>query len=389
MKYFDWNATAPPLEAAVAEYHRGWRDAWANPSTPYPAGVRARNELEAAREHWADWFGMKADGVVFCGGATEGINGVLGSFAHSASATQRCIISAVEHPAVQAAALAFWGKERVERWPVNASGSVEPEWLEARLRRGRPGLVCLMAANNETGVRQPWEEAAALCRQHGVPFHGDAVQLVGKTGEPVHMGDATALTVSGHKFGGPRGVGAVLIREPGIAIRLSHGGAQENGRRAGTEDVPAILSMTRALEVRQSEPPADGVGLWRDHLEDALREAWGDRVQVHGAGAPRLWNASSVALPFQSGNRWIQQLGRHGFAVSGGSACSTGREGPSPVLAAMGVAAETARRTIRISSGWETTEEDWKALGAAILELGEAARSGNGSAGPGQVIDIP
>lgn len=197
------------------------------------------------------------------------------------------------------------------------------------------------------------------------------------------------MTVSGHKLGGARGVGALILRETGIAVRLSHGGAQEGGRRAGTEDLPGILAMTRAMAVRMEEPPEDSVGLWRDEWEAALREAWGEEVVIHGEGAPRLWNVSSLALPGQSATRWIQQLDRRGFAVSGGSACSTGREGPSPVLAAMGVDEATARRTVRISSGWGMQEKDWRELRSAVLELGEAARKNGGSGGAGTVITIP
>lgn len=389
MKYFDWNATAPMLGAALEEYRRAGEAVWANPSTPYRAGVRAHNELEAARARWGEWFGVAAEQVVFCGGATEGINGVLRSYAAVSRAEDICVVSAVEHPAVQAAAEAFWGSGRVERWPVTAAGVAEPEWLAERLAAGGVGMVCLMAANNETGVRQPWEAAAELCRERGVPLLCDAVQMVGKCTEPLRLGQATAMTVSGHKFGGPRGVGAVILRETGIAVRLSHGGAQEAGRRAGTEDLPGILAMTRAMAVRMEEPPEDPVGLWRDELEAALREAWGEEVVIHGEGAPRLWNVSSLALPGQSATRWIQQLDRRGFAVSGGSACSTGREGPSPVLAAMGVDEATARRTVRISSGWGMQEKDWRELRSALLELGEAARRAGGEGGAGTVITIP
>ncbi len=386
MKYFDWNATAPLLPEAFEAYREAATTSWANPSTAYRAGARARNELEESRERLRELCRFREAEVVFTSGATEAINGYLRSMAQ---APGPIVLSPLEHPAVTASARAFWGESRTEWMPVDGCGRAEVGWLEQRLRRAdpAPALVCLMALNNETGVKQPWHEAATLCREAGIPFFCDTVQWIGKE-DPEGLDRCSALTVSGHKFGAPRGVGALLLRRGDRDVHLQHGGEQELGMRAGTENVPAVLAMLRALEVRMEKGVADPEGSWRDAFEERLRRAWGGELDVHGRGAPRVWNTSSLALPILSGQRWIAKLDRRGFALSSGSACSTGKEGPSPVLGAMGVPEGTARRTLRVSSGWETTAGDWEALAEVLSEIREEAESDEGRGG-GRVIDIP
>ena len=385
MKYFDWNATAPVLPEAFETYREAAETSWANPSTAYRAGARARNDLERARERMREFCRFPDAEVVFTSGATEAINGYLRSMARAEGSL---LLSPVEHPAVTAAAQAYWGRDRIEWLPVDANGRARMDRLQERLEDSDrlPALVCLMAVNNETGVKQSWAEAAELCGGAGVPFFCDSVQWMGK--EPADGLDQTsALTVSGHKFGAPRGVGALLLRRGDREIHLQHGGEQELGMRAGTENVPAVLAMVRALEKRAASGVSDPEGRWRDAFEEKLRAALGGEVVLHGECAPRIWNTSSLALPSMSGPRWIAKLDRRGYAVSSGSACSTGKEGPSPVLAAMGVPEETARRTLRVSSGWETTAADWEALAEAIIALYE---EGDNEAGRGgsMVIDI-
>ncbi|NBD38764.1 MAG: aminotransferase class V-fold PLP-dependent enzyme [Verrucomicrobia bacterium] len=386
MRYFDWNATAPVLPEAFEAYRKAAETSWANPSTAYRAGARARNDLERARERMRALCRFPEAEVVFTSGATEAINGYLRSMARAEGSL---LLSPVEHPAVTAAAQACWGRDRIEWIPSDANGRARMDRLQERLRDPArpPALVCLMAVNNETGVKQPWAEAAELCRGAGVPFFCDSVQWMGKE-PPDGLQTASAVTVSGHKFGAPRGVGALLLRRGDREIHLQHGGEQELGMRAGTENVPAVLAMVRALEERAASGVPDPEGRWRDAFEGKLRAAFGGEVVLHGEGAPRIWNTSSLALPNLSGPRWIAKLDRRGFAVSSGSACSTGKEGPSPVLAAMGVPEAIARRTLRVSSGWETTAEDWDSLAEAILALHGEGGNDADRGGGGMVIDI-
>jgi len=244
----------------------------------------------------------------------------------------------------------------------------------------------VMAANNETGVVQPWRRIRDLCREAGTAFHCDAVQWFGKC-PPADWSGCAGVTLSGHKFGGPRGTGCLILDPQWQGIHLQSGGAQELDSRAGTENLPAIVAMVAALEQRQEHLAKTADPGPRDRFEARLQSAWPGQVQIHGAGAERLWNTCLVALPRFRSERWIAQLDRLGFEVSSGSACSTAREGPSPVLAAMGVEPEAMRRTIRVSAGWETTGADWQALLEALLEARERLAGEAPESGPGRVIE--
>jgi cysteine desulfurase len=387
MPYFDWNATAPLLPAA----REAWLDAsertWANPSTAYRAGVTARLALDEARERVGEIVNRPPEQVIFTSGATESNNGLLREFARKARPDGCIWVSSIEHPAVTAPAEIYWGADRVVQIPVSADGVVDLDWIQDHLKASRPELVSVMAANNETGVLQPWEQVRDLCREAGVPFHCDSAQWIGKCSRSDWAGCA-GLTISGHKFGGPRGVGCLILDDKWKGLTLQAGGAQEMDARAGTENVPAILGMVAALEERDRHPVPEPVRTAKDRFESGLRGALGDSVIIHGSAAPRLWNTCSVALPDYPSSRWISRLDRLGFAVSSGSACSTGKEGPSPVLAAMGVDPDCMRRTLRISGGWETSPEDWTALLEALLEVRQLLSEEDSSPGPGKVIEI-
>lgn len=388
MPYFDWNATAPLLSAAREAWLEASENTWANPSTAYRAGTSARLAMDEARERVGEVMGCHPEQVIFTSGATESNNGLLREAARKARPDGRIWISAVEHPSVTATAETYWGENRVVRIPVSADGVVDLDWIQDHLSRDRPELVSVMAANNETGVLEPWQIVRNLCREAGVAFHCDAAQWIGKCGRSYWNGCA-GVTLSGHKFGGPRGVGCLILDDQWKGLTVQAGGAQEMDMRSGTENIPAILGMVAALVERDRSGVPETVRSGRDDFEKSLREKWGDAVIIHGSAVPRLWNTSSLALPDFASSRWITRLDRLGFAVSSGSACSTGKAGPSPVLAAMGVNPETMRRTLRISGGWETRPEDWMGLLEALLEVRERlSGEDDKSSGPGKVIEI-
>jgi len=364
--YFDHNATHPLSRIA----REAWLDATerfvGNPSSPHRLGARAEAALEQARERLAGWLGCAAAEIVWTSGATEANSAVL----HHAglAGAEEVWISAIEHPCVIASARRYFPKAH-RLIPVTRDGVVEVAWLADGLRRRRPGMVAVMAANNETGVLQPWREVLALCQEHGVPFFCDAAQWVGKL--PARgLGASDFVSGCGHKFGGPQGVG--FLKCPEKFRPLLIGGSQEAGRRAGTENVAGVLAMVAALEEREAML-ARGAELAtrldgrRDFEAKLARDL--DGIQIVGATADRLWNTVSVVLPELADcrQRWVVKLDKLGFAVSTGSACASGKEETSHVLAAMGFSAAEASRVLRFSGGWETREEDWEALREGLV----------------------
>jgi cysteine desulfurase len=239
------------------------------------------------------------------------------------------------------------------------------------MKRARPGLVILMAANNETGALQPWREFLRLCREHEVPFFCDAVQWLGK--RPAHgLGECDWVSGSGHKFGGPRGVGFLKVPDHLSIVPLLRGGPQVERRRAGTENVAGVLAMIAALEVRERQlagmPNQDGPGLRHDFERDMILALPG--AEIIAAPSPRLWNTVSALMPeTDAPQRWVVKLDKLGFAVSTGSACASGKEEPSHVLRAMGHSPGQAARALRFSAGWETSADDWQALLEALQSV--------------------
>jgi cysteine desulfurase len=246
---------------------------------------------------------------------------------------------------------------------VSDDGVVLLESVRIDLEAGRVALVSVMAANNETGAVQPWEEVADLCAAAGVPFHCDAVQWFGKAGA-AGFGRCTFVSGSAHKFGGPKGTGFLLVPEGDAGgFTAQAGGPQESGRRAGTEDVAGAVAMVAALEAARPGTPEGRDGFERD----LLRLVPGTRVLC--AGARRLWNTSMVLLPGHKNLKWLTRLDRRGFQVSTGSACSAGRENPSEVMEAIGLGHDEMGRVLRASGGAETTAGDWQGLAAACAEV--------------------
>lgn len=362
MRYFDYNATTPLAPAAREAWLAAQDEFWANPSGPYRASARARNFLERQRARIADFFEVEPARVVFTSGATEGNNAVLRWAAEVAETSQsRIAISAIEHPCVREAAKRIAG-EGVVTLPVDGDGVVEIAALDPLFSDNPPALVSVLAASNETGVLQPWQAVAARCRRGGVRFHCDAVQWIGKL--PLQdLANVDFVTASGHKFGGPKGVGFVLLGPARSGFCGQVGGGQEDGHRAGTEDLAGIAAMVAALEARLAMEPASHEA--RDAFIAAMKERG---AIILGERAKRLPNSVALIMPRFDRTRWIHRLDRLGFAIGSGSACSTGKEGPSAVLTAMGVSPDAAQRALRISGGPDAAREDWEALTRAFAE---------------------
>ena len=363
--YFDHNAAAPLRPCAHEAWNAAAREAWANPSALYPAALAAKAKLEAAREKMADFLFCPPGRIVFTSGATEANNAVFRRFAQAAEAGEFCAVSAIEHPSVLEPARALFGK-RLLLLPVGPDGWLDIAASAELIHEKRPALVSVMAANSETGVLQPWLEIASLCREYAIPFHCDAVQLLGR----VPLGDiasrADYLSLGFHKIGGPRGAGLLLAPAEDSALRVALGGTQEAGRRAGTENVAAVAAAAEAMKEALDEVHsglAARQGEFRDAFEKRLTSLG---AEVVGGASPRLPQTSLLLLPRHEGTTWVSRLARLGFACGTGSACGSGKSGPSHVLTAMGVDADRARRAVRVSASAETSEEDWRALADAF-----------------------
>lgn len=278
-------------------------------------------------------------------------------------------VSAIEHPCVLEPARQYFGN-RTRLVPVTREGGVDLDWLKRELTRSSPGMVAVMAANNETGILQPWREAASLCQEAGVAILCDAVQWIGKL-PAAGIGCCDFVIGSAHKFGGPKGAG--FIKSPkGQSLKpLIYGGPQQEGRRAGTENVAAILAMVAMIEAREKDL-SSGRHQRRESYRTAFEHALLGNLPgsaIIGVEQARLWNTVFALMPqMDSRRRWVVTLDKMGFAVSTGSACSSGREAPSHVLAAMGYSTVEAGRVLRFSSSWETTPEEWNQLAAALQE---------------------
>jgi len=381
--YFDWNATTPLHPEVKSVYLQALEEDWRNPGSPSQAGARVYARLDEARQRLAHLIGGEAEDWVFTSGATEANNLLL----HSAAgwnAGAEIWISPVEHPAVYEAA-DHYAPGRVRRLPVGQDGRIDLNRLDDAAHKARPSLISVMAANNETGVLQPWAEVAEWARGAGIPFHSDAAQWLGK--EPITgIGEIDFLTLSGHKIEGPKGIGALKLKRGHGKVAGNFGGPQEFDHRGGTENAPAILAMVAAVERAAHSPMPAAVGKARDAFLARMKARWPGKIVVHGESAPRLPNTVSVAMPEFDRERWLRQLDRRGFEVSTGSACSTGKEAASGVLSAMEVAPALIRRTLRLSGGYYGNHE-WDALFEAI-EASWNHLQADQSGGPATVIEI-
>ncbi len=371
MIYFDHNATTPLLPQAREAWLEAAEKFPGNPSSPHRVGARADAALQGAREQLAGWLGCDAHDIVWTSGATESNNLVLHHCAQTLPPETEVWLSAIEHPCVLAATAHYFPK-RSRHIPASRGGVVDLDWLRIELAKTRPGLVAVMAANNETGVLQPWREALALCRDHEVPFFCDAAQWMGKL--PARgLGECDFASGCAHKFGGPKGIGFLKCPTKGRVHPLLLGGPQEDGRRAGTENVAGAVAMIAALGVREESARIPDE---RSKMEARRGEFEGQLLarlpgsEILGMGQARLWNTVSVLMPAADcRQRWVVKLDKLGFAVSTGSACASGKEEPSHVLAAMGRSPAEAARALRFSAGWETTEAEWTQLLEALTKV--------------------
>ena len=373
LEFFDHNSTTPLSEAGLAAWQAAQTEAWLNPSSPYRAAARVRAQLEFAREKLGTLLVAAPERVVFNSGATEGNNCVFKLWASQLPEAARVGVSPTEHPSVLEAAWYYFG-ERVIWLPLDASGAVAVESIAL----DELAAVSMMAANNETGVLNPWAQLAERCRAAGIPYHCDASQWLGKL-PAKGLGRCDYLTGCAHKFGGPKGTGFLLLADAGAPVGFQLGGPQEKEHRAGTEDVPAILGMLAALETASI-----GDATARDAFESEIVTKL-PACEVVGSQAERLWNTSAVLLPEFENVRWIRALEQRGFLVSTGSACASGKASASPVLSAMGYDADAIRRVVRISGGAATNSAEWEALLVAFVESYLDLKK---SAGEGSVISI-
>jgi cysteine desulfurase len=367
--YFDFNATTPLGDAAREAWLRANEEHWHNPSSLYREAGAAKRKLEEARERLAELLGCDPERIVFTGGATESNNALIAFWKDTLPADARVVASAVEHPSVREP-LKRWFANRVIVCPTNAAGGIDTDEFRRQIVHNGVAAVTIMAANNECGLLHPWRELAAICREDELPFHTDAAQWIGKM-PATELGSCDYVTGCAHKFGGPKGVGFIVMRDEREALSFLRGGPQEEGRRAGTENYAGIEAMVAALEdlTPRLQTVTQEQSRLRDDFEKTMRASFPE-LRIIGEGAPRLWNTSMFVLPRHDNRKWLARLSQRGFAVSTGSACSAGHDGSSVVLAALGASADEMRRVIRVSGGWTTAPGDWQALAKSFSAVG-------------------
>lgn len=352
--YLDYAATAKirpeAVEAVVSALRIG-----ANASSVHADGRRARAVIEQARDSVARLVGARPADVIFTSGGAEADALAIESAA-ALDKVETLIVSAIEHDAVVETVRAQ--AKPNETWPVDAHGVVDLDWLADRLTRGagaRP-FVALMLVNNETGVIQPVAEAAALVREAGGWLHVDAVQAAGKLALDREALGADSLALSAHKLGGPQGSGALVIGPRASITRRLHGGGQERGRRAGTENLSGIAGFAAAAaRALEDLPNVAARAAWRDAAAARLKA---QGAVIAGEGAPRVAEVLCAAMPDWSSELQVMALDLDGVRVSAGAACSSGKVKASRVLQAMGLG-DLAGGALRASGGWATTAQDW------------------------------
>ena len=370
--YLDYNASCPLHPEVAEEVCRAIREDFGNPSSVHMYGQRAKAALDRARAAVADLLGAAPADVVFTAGGTESDNfAIRGAAEALAPAGRRHLVaSRIEHEAVlntmKALGRRGWSVDLV---PPTADGVIEPDRLRAAIRDDT-ALVSVMHANNETGVIQPIAELAALCHERGALVHTDAVQSAGKVPVDVGVLGVDLLSISAHKFGGPKGVGALWMRPGSRLVPLLTGGRQERTRRAGTENVPGIVGLGAAARIvlDKLESEARRLTEMRDRMEGAIIAAVPGSV-VNGGKAPRVPNTSNIAFDGVEAESLLIALDLEGIAVSTGSACSSGTVDPSHVLMAMGLPPERVQGSIRFSLGAGTTGQEIDRLLEVLPQL--------------------
>lgn len=357
--YMDANATMPPCAAAQAAMEAALRTL-GNPSSVHGFGRAARALVDRARAQVARLVGARVEDVIFVAGGTEANN-----LAPASRGDRPLIVSGIEHDSVlKPAQMAGARILHTQR-----NGQVDLGDLADALRdAGRPAFVSIMLANNETGVIQPVRAAANLVHAAGGVLHCDASQAPGRIALDMSELGADLLSLSAHKMGGALGAGALVAKGDLAVHPLSIGGGQEKFRRAGTENVPAIAAFGAAAEEARACAHVSRVAGLRDRLEDRLAE-FGRSITVLGLESPRLPNTSCVAVAGKSSETLVMALDLAGYAVSAGSACSSGKVRPSHVISAMGYGEDIARSAIRVSLGWWNSEAEIDGLAARLAEM--------------------
>jgi cysteine desulfurase len=402
--YLDNNATTRPADAVAAVMDEVNRELWANPSSVHRFGQSVRQRVDLARASLAQLIHAKPDELVFTSGGTESnnlaIRGLLeSSLLKPEAATGALITTPVEHSAVREPAEAYQALGGVVEFaPVDEAGQVDLASLEAaidqQLERGAPVLVSVQWANNETGLIQPIEQLAALIQQKRdaakaqrqrikLYLHVDGTQAVGKLPVDVKAAGVDMLTLAGHKFHGPKGVGALYIRS-GVKLRpQQRGGPQERDRRGGTENTPAVIGLGKAAELARAfvadESWVTQQRQLRDRFEQAILEAVPNTL-VNAGSAPRLWNTTNLAFPGLEAEAILLGLSEKGICASAGAACSSGSLDPSPVLLAMGLDEPVAHGSVRFSlsreTSAETIERAIEQVPAVVSRLGQTMPTG-------------
>ncbi len=368
--YLDWNATAPMLPPVREAFVEALDEVPGNASSVHQDGQRARATVERARRAVARAVGAAGQGVVLTGGATESNNQVLESHVRRCQ-DPRIVCTGVEHPSVLEVVERL-GERGVETavCPVDARGRLEFDWLERRLEEG-VSLLSVMWANNEVGNLYPISRIAALAQEYGTRLHVDATQAFGRV--PVDFGESgvDVMTLSFHKMGGPKGIGAIVLREGTKVDPLMAGGHQERGRRPGTENVPAAAGLERAAELVDER-----LERWQARLEDKRErfvgalEARLEAFEHRGDREARIPNTLNLAFPGVDGEDFLLALDLEGVSASSGSACTAGSLEPSHVIEAMGFEHADARRSVRFSFGPTTPD---RALEEAAARIGRVA----------------
>ncbi len=356
--YLDHNASTPLHPEVLAEMMPYLGEVFGNPSSVHRWGRAAREAVDTARERIARFLGVTPEEIVFTSGGTESDNFAVKGLA-GARGRGHLITSRVEHHAVlrSCQALEAAGYE-VTYLPVDEHGLVSPEDVKRAIRPDTI-LISVMHANSEVGTIQPVEEIGALAREHDIPFHVDGVQTVGKVPVDVRGWGIAALSFSGHKIYGPKGAAGLYVRRGTRMVAIQHGGDHERRRRAGTENVPGIVGLGKAVEVRGREMAAEAERLraLRDRLWEGIRSRIPD-VRLNGHPSRRLPGTANIAFRHVESESIVLGLDLKGVGVSAGSACTAGHVEPSHVLVAMGLPLDWAMGAVRFSLGRTTTAED-------------------------------
>ena len=371
MIYLDAAATTPVKSEVLQAMWPYLTGEFGNPSSAHELGTTADRALREARAEVAAWLGARPSEIIFTSGGTEADNLAIQGIALANPRGRHLVTSAIEHPAVTETCdyLARVHGFEITAVPVDPDGRVDPDRFRAALRPDTT-LATVMYANNEIGTIQPVRELAEAAHERGIPFHTDAVQAAGSLRLDVRELGVDALSLSGHKLGAPKGVGALYLKGRIPLEPLIHGGGQERGRRSGTENVAFAVGLAAAIRAG-SAPASDELAARRDRfVDEVLRTVPG--AILTGSRTDRLPGHASFCFPGTGGETVLLELERHGVVCSSGSACAAGRTEPSPVLLALGIEPEVATTAVRFSFGDDTGEEQLQATAAALRTVMES-----------------